>query len=118
MLALQLSHNWPTYFDLSRLAEDVDGIVVLLKSHPHALFAHQVEKMLGSVLLTRPGGEYNAHPQNGGVLPSTDVHEPQSREAPFTDTNNAFPDGIFDFPYFGTSEWSFDPVNLDNVELW
>lgn len=42
----------------------------------------------------------------------------QGGDFSITESVNAFPEAIIDFPYFSTSDWSFDPINLDNVELF
>lgn len=98
-----------------RLLEDGTSIVALLKSHPQAVFSHHAEKILGSVLVARHSS--TSHGQQHEVSMSRNTEDNQGGDFPTMDANNAFLGEIFDFPYFGTSDWSFDPINLDNIEL-
>jgi len=100
---------------MAQLAKDGASIVALLRSHPEDIFAHNAEKVLGSILITQHGSSSDRSQQEATVSPNRDDN--QGGDMPTMDFSNAFLEGIFDFPYFGTSDWSFDPSDLENIEL-
>lgn len=78
--------------------------------------AQQAEKILDAVRTQQSSTADQRQHQDVDVMANTDDH--QMRVGTANGSNNLFLEDILDFPGFSSSDWSFDAVNLENIEFW